>query len=174
MQLHQLSKRDVTLILQGHQEHGARPWEICSLVSKAGTILVPPGGQVVSILAFSTFGNASMKHGVTPVPRFSEWPKISKGVSTHAIDKQEYALHQVEFAKKGGILPQDGAVRWSLQLQCKLVGDGHEGWVSFANKLNEVCGAGAVQHLGGLHTSELTVAAQPVMDTSRVSVSVMA
>lgn len=101
MQLQQLSKRDVTLILQGHQEHGACPWEICSLVSQSGTILVPPGGQVVSALAFSTFGNASMKHGVTPVPRFSEWPEISKGVSTQAVDKQEYALHQVEFAKKG-------------------------------------------------------------------------
>ena len=69
------------------------------------------------------------------------------------------------------VLPQDGAVRWSLQLQCKLVGDGHEGWVSFANKLNEVCGAGAVQHLGDLHASELTVIgseltvpAQPVLD----------
>ena len=106
------------------------------------------------------FGNASTrmnsKHGVTPVPiaRFSEWPKINKGLSTytHAVDKHEYALHQAAFTKKGGILPQYGAVRWSLriQLQCKLVGDGHGGWVSFANKPNEVRGAGAVQHLGGL------------------------
>ena len=55
--LGQLSKRDVTaaVILQGHEEHGARPWEMCSLASQAGTGLVSPGGQAVSVLAFSTF-----------------------------------------------------------------------------------------------------------------------
>ena len=58
---------------------------------------------------------------------------------------------------QGGQLPKAGVVRWSLQLQCKLLGDGHEGRASFANKLNGVCGAGAVRHLGGLHASELTV-----------------
>ena len=93
---------------------------------------------------------------------------------THAVSAFEYAEHQEQFARQGGQLPKAGAVRWSLQLQCKLVGDGPEGWVSFANRLNEVWGAGVVQHLGGLHTSELTATAQPVMDTSGVNVSVMA
>ena len=82
MQLSQLSTRDLTVILQGNGDHGTRPWELCSLVSQAGTVLVPPGGQIVSILAFSTFGNANMKHSVTPVPRFSEWPEINTDVST--------------------------------------------------------------------------------------------
>ena len=73
--------------------------------------------------------------------------------------------------KRVASCPKDGTVRWGLELQCKLVGDayGPEGWVSFANRPNEVCGAGVVQHLGGLHASELAVTAQPVMDTSGVT-----
>ena len=114
MQLSQLSTRDITVILQGNGAHGSRPWELCSLVSQAGTIIVPPGGQIVSILSFSTFGNASMKHGVTPVPRFSEWPEISTGVCTEAVSQCEHGQHQVQFTQKGGILPKDGA----LQVQC--------------------------------------------------------
>ena len=101
---------------------------------------------------------------------FSEWPKNSEGVSTHAVGQHEYAEHQAEFVANSGILPRDGAVRWSLQLQCKLVGDGPEGWacLSFANKLKVLCGV--VKHLGGLHASELAVTAPPVTDTKGVHI----
>ena len=114
MQLRQLSTRDVTVILQGNGDHGSRPWELCSLVNQTGTIIVPPCGQIVSILAFGAFGNASMKHGVTPVPiaRFSEWPEISTGVCTEAVSPYEHGQlqhqAQLQFTQKGGILPQ----RW--------------------------------------------------------------
>ena len=85
---------------------------VCALVSQAGTVIVPPGGQTMSILPFSSFGTAGMKHGVTPVPRFSEWPEISKDVSTFAVDNYEHEQHQAQFTQKGGgILPKDVAVR---------------------------------------------------------------
>ena len=80
-------------------------------------------------------------------------------MSTHAVTAFEYAKHQEQFTKQGGQLPQEGAVRWSLQLQCKLIGDGPEGWLSFANKLEEL--GSVVHHLGGLHGSEPRV----VVDT---------
>ena len=80
-------------------------------------------------------------------------------MSTSAVSPVEYAKHQGQFAKLGGQLPKAGAVRWSLQLQCKLIGDGPKGWLSFANKLEEL--GSVVHHLGGLHGSEPTV----VVDT---------
>ena len=107
----------------------------------------------MSILAFSTFGNTNMKHGVTPVPRFSEWPEISTDVSTLAVDRYEYEQHQVQFTQKCGILPKDGAVQLSMQLQCKLAGDGPEVWAHFATKLKDCCGV--VEHLGDLRASAL-------------------
>ena len=88
-------------------------------------------------------------------------------MSTHAVSAFEYAEHQEQFARQGGQLPKADAVRWSLQLQCKLIGDGPEGWLSFANKLEEL--GSVVHHLGGLHVDELTVTARPVMDTNGFS-----
>jgi hypothetical protein len=77
-------------------------------------------------------------------------------VSTLAVTAFGYAKHQEQFTKQGGQLPQEGAVRWSLQLQCKLIGDGPKGWLTFANKLEEL--GSVVHHLGGLHGSEPRVA----------------
>ena len=85
-------------------------------------------------------------------------------MSTHTVTALEYAEHQEQFVKQGGQLPQEGAVQWSLQLQCKLVGDGPEGWACFASKLKECCGD--VQHLGDLHASG---PAAPVMGVRAVT-----
>ena len=64
----------------------------------------------MSIRAVSTFGNASMKNGVTPVPRFSEWPEISTSVCTEAVSQYEHGQlqhqAQLQFTQQGGILPQ--------------------------------------------------------------------
>lgn len=78
MQIAQLDTRDLTVIMEGHQQYGARCWELCSLSSKQATSITPPDG-CISILAFSTYGNAGIKHGVTPVPRFPEWPATLAG-----------------------------------------------------------------------------------------------
>ena len=94
-------------------------------------------------------------------------------MSTYAVTAVEYSKHQEQFAKQGGQLPTAGAERLSLQLQCKLVGDGPEGWACFASKLKERCSDHDhdVQHLGDLHASELAVTAHavPVMATRGVS-----
>ena len=85
-------------------------------------------------------------------------------MSTYAVTAVEYSKHQEQFAKQGGQLPTAGAERLSLQLQCKLVGDGPEGWACFASKPKECCGD--VQHLGDLHASG---PAAPVMGARAVS-----
>ena len=87
MQIVQLNTRNNTVIVEGHQQYGARFWELCSLSSQQGTSIAPPDG-CISILAFSTSGNAGIKHGVTPVPQFTEWPATLAGemhsLVTHA------------------------------------------------------------------------------------------
>ena len=87
----------------------------------------------------------------------SAWP--------NAVSAFEYAEleHQEQFAKQGGQLPKSGAVRWSLQLQCELVGDGPGGRACFASKPEGCCGG--VQHLGDLHASGL--AAPVISDNGR-------
>ena len=93
-----------------------------------------------------------MRGLIQHVPRFSEWPEIS----ALAVDQYEYEQHQAhlaQFTQKGGILPKDGAVQLSMQLQCKLAGDGPEAWAHFATKLKDCCGV--VEHLGDLHASDM-------------------
>ena len=88
MQIVQLNTRDLTVIMEGHQQYGARCWELCSLSSKRATSITPPDG-CVSILAFSTYGNAGIKHGVTTVPRFPEWPATIAGEMYSRVTKEQ-------------------------------------------------------------------------------------